>query len=156
MKGFKEFILRGNLVELAVAFIMALASQPWSPLSSRSSSTSSARRADSPDFSNYTPGGVHVGAFLTAVIAFLILAAVVYFVVVLPYMKAARRGSSRPRRSRRPTEDIILLTEIRDLLRAPLRHDRVVDPPLRSVRCGAGDVAEDLGVAAGRPRASRP
>ena len=42
-----------------------------------------------PDFSDYDPGGVHVGALLTAVISFLVLAAVVYFVIVMPYTKAS-------------------------------------------------------------------
>ena len=44
-----------------------------------------------PDFSNYAPGGVSVGAFLTALISFLIMAAVVYFLIIVPYTKAKER-----------------------------------------------------------------
>lgn len=115
MKGFKEFILRGNLVELAVAFIMASAFAAVVTAFVTIVLDIIGKIGGSPDFSNYTPGGVHVGAFLTAVIAFLILAAVVYFFVVVPYMRARDRFKPAEAESA-PTEDITLLTEIRDLL----------------------------------------
>ena len=58
LKGFKDFILRGNLVELAVAFIMAAAfATVVSDRSPRCSWTSSARSAAQPDFSRYAPDG---------------------------------------------------------------------------------------------------
>ena len=44
-----------------------------------------------PDFSSYSPGGVSVGAWLTAVISFVIMATIVYFFIVLPYTKAKER-----------------------------------------------------------------
>lgn len=116
MKGFKEFILRGNLVELAVAFVMASAFAVVVTAFVQIVLDIVGKLGGTPDFSNYTPGGVHVGAFLTALIAFLILAAVVYFFVVVPYMKARERFEPAEAESA-PTEDITLLTEIRDLLR---------------------------------------
>ena len=57
---------------------------------------------------------MHLGAFLTAGIAFLILAAVVYFFVVLPYTKAKERFF--PAEAEGKPADIALLEEIRDLL----------------------------------------
>ena len=67
-----------------------------------------------PDFSSYKPQGVHVGAFLTALVAFIILAAIVYFFVVKPYETAKGRFSA-PKDETAPA-DVVLLTEIRDLL----------------------------------------
>lgn len=69
------------------------------------------------DFSTYNPGGVSVGAFLTALVSFCVLAAVVYFVIVLPYTKA--RELLRLGDADEPAavpEDVALLSEIRDLL----------------------------------------
>lgn len=54
------------------------------------------------------------GAFLNAVIAFVILAAVVYFVVVTPYTKAKERFFPDAPEAEAP--DIVLLTQIRDSL----------------------------------------
>ena len=68
----------------------------------------------SPDFSNYSPGDVSVGVWLTAVISFLVIAAVVYFVIVLPYTKAKERYFPSPVPG--TPEDVVLLQEIRDLL----------------------------------------
>jgi len=68
-----------------------------------------------PDFNTITPGGVPVGALLTATVAFLIVAAVVYFFVVTPYV-AAKARFSKTEVDAAPVEDVVLLTEIRDLL----------------------------------------
>ena len=68
----------------------------------------------SPDFSNYSPGGVSVGAWLTAVLSFVILAAVVYFLIVTPFTKAKERYF--PSAPAGTPEDIKLLQEIRDLM----------------------------------------
>lgn len=67
-----------------------------------------------PDFSNYEPGGISIGAWLTALISFLIMAAVVYFAIVTPYTKAKERYF--PAEEPGEPADVALLTEIRDLL----------------------------------------
>jgi large conductance mechanosensitive channel len=67
-----------------------------------------------PDFSNYKPGGLLVGVWITAVIAFLITAAVVYYVIVKPYTVAKERYFPSPEPG--TPEDVKLLQEIRDLL----------------------------------------
>lgn len=116
MAGFKAFVLKGNLVEIAVGLILALS---FAAVIAAFTNVLLALIAKvigkDPNFDSYTPGGVPVGAFLTAVIAFLILAAVVYFFVVVPYTKAKERFF--PSEEPGTPADVALLEEIRDLLK---------------------------------------
>ncbi|RHW23707.1 large conductance mechanosensitive channel protein MscL [Nocardioides immobilis] len=109
MSGFKNFLLRGNLVETAVALIMALS---FAAVVSTFVAWLTAQLPKSVDdvFSNDANS---FGAFMNAVIAFVVMAAVVYFVVVVPYTKAKERFF--PAEASGPTE-LDLLTEIRDSL----------------------------------------
>lgn len=116
MTGFKNFILRGNLVELAVALIMALAFASVVTATVALIMDLIGKVGGTPDFSSYNPGGVSVGAWLTAVISFLIMATVVYFFIVMPYTKAKERFF--PSEEPGTPEDVKLLQEIRDLLAA--------------------------------------
>lgn len=113
MSGFKAFILRGNLVELAVAFIMATSFAAVVTAMVDVIMDLVGKAGGTPDFSSWEPSGVSVGALLTALIAFLILAAVVYFFIVKPYTAAKERFF--PAEAAGPS-DTELLTEIRDLL----------------------------------------
>lgn len=116
LKGFRDFIMRGNLVELAVAFIIATAfAAVVTTFTAVILSLSSQVIGDGVDFTDYNPGMVPVGAFLTATISFLILAAVVYFFVVTPYNRLQSR-MAKGEEAAPPSPDIALLTEIRDLL----------------------------------------
>ncbi len=120
IKGFKDFVLRGNLVELGVAFIMATAFAAVVTATVTLIMDLLGKAGGTPDFSSYAPGGVSVGAWLTALISFLILAAVVYFLIVTPYQRA-RASMARKEETPAPeavSEDVALLTEIRDLLAA--------------------------------------
>jgi large conductance mechanosensitive channel len=114
MTGFKNFILKGNLIELAVAFIMGLAFATVVTATVTLIMDIIGKLGGQPDFSNYSPGGVSVGAWITAVISFLILATVVYFFIVMPYTKAKERYF--PSEEPGTPADVALLTEIRDLL----------------------------------------
>ncbi len=114
MDGFKNFIMKGNLVELAVAFIMATAFAAVITATVGVIMDLIGKAGGTPDFSTYNPGGVSVGAFLTALVAFLIMAAVVYFFVVVPYTKAQEKFF--PKEEAGTPQDIALLEEIRDLL----------------------------------------
>jgi large conductance mechanosensitive channel len=116
MTGFKNFILRGNLVELAVALIMALAFTAVVTATVDMIMDLVGKIGGTPDFSSYEPGGVSVGAWLTALISFLVLAAVVYFLIVLPYTKAQERFF--PGEEPGTPDDVKLLEEIRDLIAA--------------------------------------
>lgn len=114
MSGFKKFVMQGNVVELAVAFVMAAAFGLVVKAFVEMVMDLIGKIGGTPDFSNYRPGEVHVGAFITALVAFVILATVVYFFVVKPYEVAKRRFSA-PKEVTAPA-DIVLLAEIRDLL----------------------------------------
>jgi len=114
--GFKNFVLRGNLVELAVAFIMGGAFATVVTATVAMLMDVVGKVGGSADFSNYSPGGVSVGAWLTALIAFVILAAVVYFFIVVPYTTAKEKFFPSPEPG--TPEDVKLLQEIRDLLAA--------------------------------------
>jgi len=108
VSGFKNFVLRGNLVEIAVGLIMALA-------------FAEVVSAFVAWLTSLLPNDLYAdlfheslfGSFLNALVSFVILAAVVYFLVVVPYTKAKERFF--PEEGPGPS-DVELLTEIRDLL----------------------------------------
>ena len=114
MTGFKNFILRGNLVELAVAFIMAAAFAAVVTATVAVVMGLIGKAGGHPDFSSYKPGGILVGAWITSVISFLVIAFVVYYFIVKPYTVAKERYF--PSEEPGTPEDVALLTEIRDLL----------------------------------------
>lgn len=114
MTGFKNFILRGNLVELAVAFIMATAFAAVITATVGMIMDLIGKAGGTPDFSSYSYKGVSVGVFLTALVSFLVIAAVVYFLIVMPYTKAQEKYF--PKEEPGTPDDIALLQEIRDLL----------------------------------------
>ncbi|MDQ2756005.1 MAG: large conductance mechanosensitive channel protein MscL [Actinomycetota bacterium] len=115
MKGFKDFVMRGNLVELAVAFIIGAAFATVVKAFTDVLLSLIGKVGGQPDFNNIKPGGVPVGAFLTALVAFLIVAGVVYLFVVKPY-EAAKARFARTEVDAAPDPDVVVLTEIRDLL----------------------------------------
>jgi large conductance mechanosensitive channel len=103
MRGFKEFMLRGNIVDLAVAVVIggafgaviaALVKDLLTPLI--------AALIGSPDFSAITVpvrgSQLLVGEFLNALIAFIMIAAAVYFFVVMPVnaIVARRNRGEKP------------------------------------------------------------
>ena len=117
MKGFKDFIMRGNLVELAVAFIIGAAFGAVVTAFTKVIIELLAKAGGAPNFDAWKPGGlVTVGPFLTALVAFLILAFVVYFFIVKPYEAAKRRFSRSVEVDAAPDENTVLLREIRDAL----------------------------------------
>lgn len=116
MSGFKSFVLRGNLVELSVALIMALAFTAVVTATVDLVMGLVGKIGGQPDFSGWQPGGLPVGAWVTAVISFVVLAAVVYFLIVTPYTAAKERYF--PDEQEAVATDVALLREIRDLLAA--------------------------------------
>jgi large conductance mechanosensitive channel len=110
MSGFKNFILRGNLVDLAVAIIIGVS---FAAVVSTFTNWLTGLMPDSASevFSNEANS---FGAFLNATISFLILAAVVYFFVVMPYTKAKEKYF--PSEEPGTPADVAVLEEIRDLL----------------------------------------
>lgn len=108
MTGFKNFILRGNLVEIAVAFIIATSFA--TVVTAFTTWITSVVPGVKNAFDDAKPGG-HFG---NTVIAFVVLAAIVYYAVVVPYTRAKERFFPSPEPG--TPEDIKLLQEIRDLL----------------------------------------
>jgi large conductance mechanosensitive channel len=115
INGFKDFIMRGNLVELAVAFIMGGAFATVVTSFTAVLLGFVGKIGGQPDFGAVTLFDVNIGAFINALLTFLIIAAVIYFLVVTPYNKVQER-MSRGVEATPPSPDIALLTEIRDLL----------------------------------------
>jgi large conductance mechanosensitive channel len=116
MSGFKNFILRGNLVELAVAFVMAAAFAAVVTATVNLIMDLIGKLGGVPDFSDYLWHGLSIGAWFTAVLSFLIISAVVYFFIVVPYTEAKERYFPSPEPG--TPDDVRLLQEIRDLLAA--------------------------------------
>lgn len=118
IKGFRDFILRGNVVDLAVAVIIGAAfGAITSSLTADVITPLISALVGAPDFSslvihmpvlhavvppnplpaNYIPPGeLHIGRFLNAVINFLIVASVVYFLVVVPIARLLVRMGMGP------------------------------------------------------------
>jgi large conductance mechanosensitive channel len=125
LKGFKEFLLRGNLIDLAVAVVIGTAF--FALVTSFTESfvnpmLAAAGGAEEIGLGFTIREGneatfIDVGAFITAIVSFLITAAVVYFFVVLPMKKIQeRRARGAEPEPEAASEDILLLREIRDLL----------------------------------------
>jgi large conductance mechanosensitive channel len=123
LKGFRDFIMRGNVVDLAVGIVIGAAFTGLVTTFTGSLLQPIIKRIGGG--SGEVAGKVSIGggqaldwgAFITAIINFLLVAAVLYFLVVLPMNKLAerrRRGEVPPPKA--PSEEVKLLTEIRDAL----------------------------------------
>ncbi|WP_053719293.1 large-conductance mechanosensitive channel protein MscL [Saccharothrix sp. NRRL B-16348] len=123
IKGFKDFLMRGNVIDLAVAVVIGAAFtaivtafttnliNPIIALFGGNNVNGLAVQLGSSDKTI-----IDFGAIITAVINFLIVAGIVYFIFVLPMnkLKERRKRGQEPGPSE-PT-DVELLKEIRDLL----------------------------------------
>ena len=112
MSGFKNFLLRGNLVDLAVAFIIGAA------FAAVVTAFTAWLTGALPGLEDTFQGAVlgDFAFFINAIIAFVLMAAVVYFFIVVPYTKAKEKYFPSPAPG--TPEDVVLLQEIRDLLAA--------------------------------------
>ena len=128
LKGFRDFILRGNVVELAVAVVIgtaftgivtAFSTHIINPL------IASVGGADVSGlgfhiFADNSATFIDFGAVITAALNFLIIAAIVYFVLITPMNKLnealARRKGVEEEEETPASLEAELLTEIRDLL----------------------------------------
>ena len=119
LTGFRDFLLRGNLIELAVAVIIGTAFGAVVTAFTKILTDLIGLIFNIPDFSSEAIGGVNVGAFINAVLGFVLTAAVLYFGVVTPYNRLSerlKREQAQPEAAAAVTSED-LLTEIRDLLR---------------------------------------
>lgn len=126
LQGFKDFISRGNAVELAVGVVIGAAfGSVVGALQNGLIAPLIAMVFGKPDISDLWRIGpakgaqIDVGLILNALLQFLITAAAIYFLIVLPLNTLAeRRKRGVEAEPSRPSEDILLLQEIRDLLAA--------------------------------------
>lgn len=116
MSGFKAFLLRGNVVDLAVGVIIGAAFGGIVDSVTKDVITPVIGMiGGQPDFSAVKIGAIGIGSLINSVISFIIKAAVVYFVIVKPFSAMMERlnppGAPAP-----PPPTEVLLGEIRDLL----------------------------------------
>lgn len=132
IQGFKDFLLRGNIVDLAVAVVIGTAFTALvtkftesfiNPLIASTGSTDAGMglgfsiRGGAAKSATF----IDIGGFVNGVITFVITAAVVYFFVVVPMKKVnERRAQGKEPEPEGPSEDIALLREIRDALQRPI------------------------------------
>lgn len=136
MKGFKEFLLRGNVIDLAVAVVIGAAFtaivtvivnaliNPLIGAVFNASSLDTALILKIPTATGADPAELKFGAIIGAVINFVIVAAVVYFALVLPVNHLKKVAFERVKNDEEqtpqdvPPTDVEVLLEIRDLLRS--------------------------------------
>lgn len=125
LKGFRDFILRGNIIDLAIAVVIGVA---FNALVTRLTDD-----FIKPLISLLGGGGALAGSFrvrgvvfqwadfVNAVINFVLIAAVLYFLVVVPMNRLndlRRRGVPTSETPAAPSDEVVLLTQIRDELAA--------------------------------------
>ena len=119
LKGFKDLLMRGNVVDLAVAVVIGVAFGTVVKAFVEVLMSLIGKMGGQPNFNSWQPGGAPLGAFVTALVVFIMVAAAVYFVAVMPLNKLAeRRARGVEPKTEAPSEEVVLLTEIRDSLRA--------------------------------------
>jgi large conductance mechanosensitive channel len=125
LKEFKDFVARGNIVEIAVGLVMAVAfGAVVTSLVENVLTPIVGAIFGQPDFSSLTislwnDAVITYGVFLNAVFAFLAVALAVFFFVVKPYNSLQARMAEADEDDEdtpAPPEDIVLLREIRDAL----------------------------------------
>ena len=125
LKDFKQFLMRGNVVDLAVAVVIGTAfGAVVKSFADDFIGGMIAAAGGVPDFSkegiDISGTNVIYGTTITATLNFLIVAAVVYFAVVVPMTHLAKRRGADAE-TPVPSDEAVLLTEIRDLLRSQQR-----------------------------------
>lgn len=125
LKGFKDFLMRGNVVDLAVAVVIgAVFAKVVDAVVQGLINPIIAAIFGKPDLKNVLTFEINdaqfsIGLILDALFVFASTAAAIYFFVVLPMNKLAeRRARGEEPATEAPSEEVALLTEIRDALRA--------------------------------------
>ena len=119
MKGFKEFIMKGNVVDLAVGLVIGLAivalinSIVDGIINPMISALFGEPNLDAVGTFSINNADFSIGIVLTALVNFVLIAAAVYFLIVLPMNKLRERNAKEEAAA--PTE-VDLLAQIRDAL----------------------------------------
>ena len=132
LKGFKEFLARGNIVDLAVAVVIGTAFTALVTKFTESIIQPLIDRIGAGGDAEYgilkigIGGGqtIDLNVLLSAVISFILVAAVVYFGVVMPYNRLRKKGEVEQAQD----TELSLITEIRNLLRDGKSDETVTGP----------------------------
>ena len=121
MSDFRKFVMRGNVLDLAVAVVIGIAfNAVVNSLVNDVIMQIIAAIVGKPNFDDLTftigDGIIYYGRFLTALINFLIIAATL-FVIIRAFEELQKRRKGTDEELEEAPEDIVLLSEIRDLLR---------------------------------------
>lgn len=130
MAGFKEFIMRGNVVDLAVAVIIGAAFSGIVDSMTKDIITPIIGMVGGqPDFSAFKIGSIGVGNFINALISFLIKALIIYYAIVKPFAALSKmlKLTDTEKKPAEPTA-VELLTEIRDLMKTQTPSAEVNKP----------------------------
>ena len=123
LKGFKDFLMKGNVLDLAVAVVMgavftaivtAFTKSVVQPLIASIGGNAQVQGLAWTIIKGNDKTTIDLGAVITALINFVLVAAVIYFVLILPY----EHLKSRLIKEDKLTEETDVLIEIRDLLAA--------------------------------------
>jgi large conductance mechanosensitive channel len=120
IKGFRDFLLRGNVVDLAVAVIIGAAfGAVVDSLVKDVITPIIGAIGGQPDFSAITLGPILIGSFLNSVLSFIIIALVIYLLIIVPMNRIMERVQRKTEAGAppAPTKEEVLLTEIRDVLK---------------------------------------
>ncbi|MCU0436040.1 MAG: large conductance mechanosensitive channel protein MscL [Bacteroidia bacterium] len=118
---FKSFIMRGNVVDLAVGVIIggafgkiveSLVADLITPVLLKPA----LEKAGAASIETWAPGGVLLGKFIAAIISFIVIAFVL-FLIIKGMNAAMKKKEEAPAAPPAPTKEEVLLTEIRDLLK---------------------------------------
>jgi large conductance mechanosensitive channel len=122
LKEFRDFIMRGNVVDLAVGVIIggafgtivnSLVGDIITPILLKPALDA----ADVTDLEKWKPGGMQLGKFIASVISFIVISFVLFLIVKGMNAALRKKEETKPVPPAAPPADIQLLTEIRDLLK---------------------------------------
>jgi large conductance mechanosensitive channel len=120
IKEFRDFLFRGNVIDLAVAVVLGAAFGAIVTSLVEDILTPLLGLLGIPDFSIWViqvgDAEMRIGDFLNTLISFVLIAAAIFFVVIKPYQRLAALRAT-PDEGAAPTE-VELLTQIRDELRS--------------------------------------
>jgi large conductance mechanosensitive channel len=144
LKGFKEFLARGNIVDLSIAVVIGTAFTALVTKFTESIIQPLINRIGAGSDSDYGILRINIGGgqaidlniLLSAAINFILVAAVVYFLVVMPYNRLRKKGEVEQAQD----TELSLLTEIRNIIAG---NDQASDEPAGSPGSGPSpDTAE--------------
>ncbi len=121
LKEFKAFVMRGNVVDLAIGVIIggafgAIVNSLVADIITPILLQPALKAAGAQNLEAWQPGGMLLGKFIASVISFLVIAFVL-FLIVKAMNTATKKKEAAPAAPAPPPADIQLLTEIRDLLK---------------------------------------